>query len=235
MDTNHHDPASWMASRDVEQSDDRVGVGAVPEEAPPARPARFAWLSGPAPRLLAFAAFWLLFIHVLAFATAGFARVQGPGPMNWSVRVRQIETPLSRWDSRWFFTIATRGYNSAPRGQEGPVRFYPLYPALMAGTGRVTGLSPMWAGTLASALALLGCTLLLGRMGQETRARRRRTRGGPARARIHLARSPLRHGCRVAFRLARAGAAVVDTCSSCWSVAADDRLAGIVLAGYTAR
>jgi hypothetical protein len=77
-----------------------------------------------------------------------------------------VQTPLSRWDARWYFSIATEGYSYAGPTNESSVRFYPLFPVLMAATKWATGISVFWAGTLVSALALLGTILLLARLAR---------------------------------------------------------------------
>ena len=110
---------------------------------------------------------WVCFIHLLPVAAARVVRPHLPGPTNWSPQMRAVETPLSRWDSRWYFTIATHGYSYAGPDRESPVRFYPLYPMLMAAAAWTTPLTVMWAGTLVSALALLGTMLLLAHRARE--------------------------------------------------------------------
>jgi len=71
------------------------------------------------------------------------------------------QTPLSRWDARWYFTIASGGYSFAGTTNESAIRFYPLYPMLMAATKWATGIGLLWSGTVVSALALLGSLMLL--------------------------------------------------------------------------
>jgi hypothetical protein len=117
--------------------------------------------------LIILLAFWACFVHLLPSFTSTFVHARRPAPEHWSPAMQAAETPLSRWDARWYFTIATEGYSAAGPGQESTVRFYPLYPLLMAATSRVTGANPLWAGTIVSVLALLGTVLLLARRAQE--------------------------------------------------------------------
>jgi hypothetical protein len=112
-------------------------------------------------------AFWICFVHVLPAASSRFVFPHSPGYSHWLPKMRAVETPLSRWDSRWYFTIATEGYHYDGPDRESQARFYPLYPILMAATAWTTRLTPMWAGTVVSALALLGTLLLLARRARE--------------------------------------------------------------------
>jgi hypothetical protein len=67
----------------------------------------------------------------------------------------------ARWDSVHFLRIAQHGYSTAEAA------FYPLYPALVAGVGRVLGGHYVLAGLLVSLLAALGAFLLLERIAEE--------------------------------------------------------------------
>jgi hypothetical protein len=67
----------------------------------------------------------------------------------------------ARWDSVHFLRIAEHGYSSAEAA------FYPLYPALLAGGGRVLGGHYVLAGILVSLLAALGAFVLLERIAEE--------------------------------------------------------------------
>jgi Gpi18-like mannosyltransferase len=117
--------------------------------------------------LILFLAFWICFVHLLPAATSRMVRQHQPGPDHWSPEMRAVQTPLSRWDARWYFTIATKGYSKAGLYEESTVRFYPLYPVFMAATSWVTRTTPLWAGTIVSVLALLGTVLLLARRARE--------------------------------------------------------------------
>ena len=126
-----------------------------------------ARLRTPVGGLVLLFAFWICLVHLLPVVTSGSQLLRGPAPEQWSPQMRAIQTPLSRWDARWYFTIASHGYDYAGPNRESTIRFYPLYPMAMAATSWLTRASLMWAGTLVSAAALLGTLLLLARRTRE--------------------------------------------------------------------
>ena len=63
----------------------------------------------------------------------------------------------ARWDSYWFIEIARGGYD----GREQAAAFYPLYPALLAGLGRVLLGHYVLAGIILSLLASAAAFVLL--------------------------------------------------------------------------
>ena len=67
----------------------------------------------------------------------------------------------ARWDSVHFLRIAERGYSPAEAA------FYPLYPGLLAGLGRVLGGHYIVAGIALSLAAALGSFVLLERLAEE--------------------------------------------------------------------
>jgi Mannosyltransferase (PIG-V) len=67
----------------------------------------------------------------------------------------------ARWDSGWYLQIAEEGY-----GAEGTAAFFPLYPALVGGLGRVLGGHFVLAGVIVSLAACLGAFLLLYRLAE---------------------------------------------------------------------
>jgi hypothetical protein len=70
----------------------------------------------------------------------------------------------ARWDSVWFLRIAEHGYNAASGAASA---FYPLYPAAVAGLGRVLFGHYVLAGILISLAAAFGSFLLLHRIAEE--------------------------------------------------------------------
>jgi hypothetical protein len=87
-----------------------------------------------------------------------------------------------RWDSAWYLRIADHGYASRP----GSAAFYPLYPALVAGLGRILGGHFLLAGVLLALAACLAAFVLLHRLAE--------ARLGPAGARravLYLALFPM--------------------------------------------
>lgn len=67
----------------------------------------------------------------------------------------------ARWDSAFFIRIAKHGYDAASAA------FYPLYPGLVAGLGRVFGGQYVLAGIVVSLAACLGAFVLLYRLAEE--------------------------------------------------------------------
>ncbi len=124
-------------------------------------------------RALAWSAAWLACVWVVALAASRFMPSL-TGPTGWPPELTRRVTPLARWDSGWYVGIAESGYQAPPTsvGQETNHAFFPLYPLLMRGVARVTGLETSLAGALVSALALLLATALFarwvsGRFGEE--------------------------------------------------------------------
>jgi hypothetical protein len=69
--------------------------------------------------------------------------------------------PTARWDSVWYLSIAQHGYGD--KVDHAQVAFYPLYPLLMTGLGRIVG-SPLVAGILVSLACFMGALVLLHRL-----------------------------------------------------------------------
>jgi hypothetical protein len=112
-------------------------------------------------RVLVLGAAWLVLVWSVAFvATRSTPWLTGPS--GWPPGRAGRVTPLARWDSGWYLAIAESGYEapSTRIGQETNHAFFPLYPALMRGVSRATGLELSRAGALISALALLGALVL---------------------------------------------------------------------------
>jgi Gpi18-like mannosyltransferase len=124
-------------------------------------------------RALAWGAVWLACVWVVALA-ANRSTPWLTGPTGWPPEISRRVTALARWDSGWYIGIAESGYEAPPTsiGQETNHAFFPLYPLLMRGVARATGLETSRAGAFISALALLLATALFarwvsGRFGQD--------------------------------------------------------------------
>jgi hypothetical protein len=89
----------------------------------------------------------------------------------------------ARWDSVWFLRIAEHGYRSPSHAD---AAFYPLYPAVVGGLGRVFAGHYVLAGVLVSLLASLGTFFLLHRLAEE-----RLGAEGARRAVLYLAVFPM--------------------------------------------
>lgn len=73
---------------------------------------------------------------------------------------------FTRWDNAWYLDAATNGYarlvpEVAGRARYSNLPFFPLWPAMIRGVSRVTGLSALRAGLLLGFLLGLAATLLL--------------------------------------------------------------------------
>src|SRR5579859_776663 len=80
-----------------------------------------------------------------------------------SLDARQPNSPLAflvdpwhRWDTGWYLKIAAHGYAPA----DGTVIFAPLYPLLMAASGKLVGGDMLLGGMLVSSIACLGFLIL---------------------------------------------------------------------------
>jgi hypothetical protein len=113
-------------------------------------------------RVLLLGAVWLAFVWAVALVAARSTPWLS-ARTGWSEELSRRVPALARWDSGWYVSIAEGGYEAPPVrvGQETNHAFFPLYPALMRGVSRATGLDVARAGALVSAAALLGALLLL--------------------------------------------------------------------------
>jgi hypothetical protein len=86
----------------------------------------------------------------------------------WRVSAHEIRNLLARWDTFWYYSIATEGYHwDATRFQHENVVFFPLYPLLMRWGGRLLGVGPLTAGLLVSLGSFTGAVVLLYRLAIE--------------------------------------------------------------------
>lgn len=81
----------------------------------------------------------------------------------------ELSSPLAeiwlRWDATWYLSIAQSGY----RAGDGSVAFFPLYPLLTSGLGRLLGGRYLWAGLVLSNLAAAALLVLFCRLAEEER------------------------------------------------------------------
>ena len=72
----------------------------------------------------------------------------------WRVSPHELTNMFARWDTFFYYSIATRGYNWNPAlFTYQNVVFFPLYPLLMRWGGAIIGGYPMLAGLLISLAA----------------------------------------------------------------------------------
>jgi hypothetical protein len=143
-------------------------VGAVQrlrERGAPLAAPRPTWSGNPGLEIFAWSrlALWA----ALAFALLWFEPKPSPLAVLWDSEwvhdVGWLVDVWARWDSAWFLRIAEDGYGSAP---ERTPAFFPLYPALVAGLGRVLGGHFLLAGLAISMAAAAGAFALLFRLAE---------------------------------------------------------------------
>jgi hypothetical protein len=133
--------------------------------APPAAP-RLTWSANPGLEIFAWSrlALW----SALVFALLWFEPKPSPLAVLWdSAWVHDLGFVVdvwARWDSAWFLRIAEDGYGADP---DRTPAFFPLYPALVAGLGRVLGGHFLLAGLAISMAAGAAAFTLLFRVAEE--------------------------------------------------------------------
>ncbi|MGH9442950.1 MAG: mannosyltransferase family protein [Thermoanaerobaculia bacterium] len=122
---------------------------------------RRAWMIG--------VVFWAALLHGVALLSlANFGPVRPGGVPLPGVSARALEqAPFARWDSHWYARVAIHGYEGGGTGSFRDTAYFPLYPALLAGISRATGLHPFVAGEAVSLLCLLGAAALLFSLARE--------------------------------------------------------------------
>jgi hypothetical protein len=108
--------------------------------------------------LLAWAA-WSATVLALAAAADGLPRgARDP----WAhTPIAHPVPPLARWDSGWYYWIATEGFDYDPHVREAPIGFYPLYPILVRAAVSVLHTPVFWTGIVFSLLCLLGALFFI--------------------------------------------------------------------------
>ena len=119
-------------------------------------------------RVLPAVLLWAALIYTVAFAAV--ARHPAPFPARgaWAPQLDRWEriAPLARWDSYWYWSIATRGYEWKRDRYMHDIAFFPLTPILMAALSRMTGLHPFLSGEIVSLVSLLAAAGLLARLAR---------------------------------------------------------------------
>ena len=83
----------------------------------------------------------------------------------WRVSAREVANLLARWDTFFYYTIATDGYHWDPAAfRHYNVVFFPLYPLLMRAGGALAGGHHLLIGLVISLAAFAGALLLLYRL-----------------------------------------------------------------------
>jgi hypothetical protein len=119
-------------------------------------------------RILPTVILWTVLIYTVAFAVVARHPAPFPARGTWTPQLERWESiaPLARWDSYWYWSIATRGYEWHRDRRMHDVAFFPLTSILMAAVSRLTGLHPFLSGELVSLLSLLAAAELLARLAR---------------------------------------------------------------------
>lgn len=106
----------------------------------------------------------VLLVGALAVTTVGTIPPPAAGAL-WRVSSHEVANMLARWDTFFYYTIATDGYSWDPAVfRHYNVVFFPLYPMLMRWGGAALGGHPLLAGLIISLMAFAGALVLLYRL-----------------------------------------------------------------------
>ena len=131
-------------------SAERRRAGGAPLAAPPDRSAARA--------ALALVGVWLAYLGTVYLVGGRSLReLEIPARAGW--HLGPGVSLLARWDAGWYATLAERGY-SFSTSTESTVGFFPLYPLLIRGASAVLSVNAFVAGSIVSALCLLGAMAL---------------------------------------------------------------------------
>ena len=111
----------------------------------------------------------ILFVGYLAVLVFGYP----PGPAPPMQVNNELVNLQARWDANWYLGIVTEGYHFVPNqpGLQQSIAFFPAYPALVRGVGRILGgrlTSYIGAGMLVSFAAFFGALVYLYALARDT-------------------------------------------------------------------
>lgn len=115
-------------------------------------------------------AVWLCYVVVVSLIATAASRDEGQvanpivqSELHGFLKSLDGITPLARWDSIWYYAIATEGYTGTSEASRFTAGFYPMYPLAMHLVSRVFSRPPFDAGLWVSRAALLVALVLLSR------------------------------------------------------------------------
>ncbi|HWC66127.1 MAG TPA: hypothetical protein VG777_08590, partial [Thermoanaerobaculia bacterium] len=85
-------------------------------------------MRGAFPKVLAL---WAVWAAATLLVAAGAASLPVSTAKGWGPELSSIAPPLARWDSGWYYGIATLGYRYDPAHPQNSIGFYPLYPVIV--------------------------------------------------------------------------------------------------------
>ena len=111
----------------------------------------------------------ILFVGYMAVLVFGYP--QGPAPP--AMVGNELVNLEARWDANWYLGIVTEGYHFVPNqpGLQQSIAFFPAYPMLVRGVGRVLGgrlTSYIAAGMMVSFGAFFGALVYLYAIARDT-------------------------------------------------------------------
>lgn len=111
----------------------------------------------------------ILFVGYMAVLVFGYP----PGPAPPVTVNNELVNLQARWDANWYLGIVTEGYHFVPNqpGLQQSVAFFPAYPLLVRGVGRILGgrlTSYIGAGMLVSFAAFFGALIYLYALARDT-------------------------------------------------------------------
>lgn len=112
-------------------------------------------------------ALWRLTIALISFIAKNRFDIQKDKAFSWISDTPWIPdiNPLiqvyARWDSGWYYSIVEKGYYFENIEQNANIVFFPLYPMLMEGLGKILAGQYLLAGAVLSSLAMAGAVVFL--------------------------------------------------------------------------
>jgi len=110
---------------------------------------------------------WAVWAAVTLLVAAGMASLPVSTPGGWGPELTRIAPPLARWDSGWYYGIATEGYRFDAGHPQNSIGFYPLYPLVVRGAAELFHAPVFETGIAVSLVALLGALAIVARLTAE--------------------------------------------------------------------
>lgn len=79
----------------------------------------------------------------------------------WVPDIHPLIQVYARWDSGWYYSIVEKGYYFETIEENANIVFFPLYPLLMEGLGKILAQQYLLAGAIISSLALGGAVVFI--------------------------------------------------------------------------
>lgn len=112
-------------------------------------------------------AVWRISVGIIAFVAQNRFNIHKDGAFTWISEtpwipdVHPLLQAYARWDSGWYLNIVLHNYRFESVEQNASIVFFPLYPLLMEGLGKILNHQYILSGIIISSLSLAGATLFL--------------------------------------------------------------------------